>query len=118
MENHNSNAAPTAAKDAVLVKSGAMPDGSQKVEDFDFNKFNGGPISAEELLQGMQHMGFQASSIGEAVRIINDMVRMSTNSGLSWAGLTITDRGHGEIRRREMELPYSSATRRISSHRD
>jgi deoxyhypusine synthase len=68
------NAAPAGAKDAVLVKSDAMPEGAKKVKDFDFNMFKG-PLSAEDLLLGMQHMGFQASSIGEAVRIINDMVR-------------------------------------------
>ncbi|KAF4123856.1 deoxyhypusine synthase [Geosmithia morbida] len=65
-------AAPSGAKDAVLVKSEAMPDDAQKVEDFDFNQFKE-PVTAAELLEGMRHMGFQASSIGEAVRIINDM---------------------------------------------
>jgi deoxyhypusine synthase len=66
--------APSAATDAVLVKSAAMPEDSQPVEDFDFDKIKG-PVTAEDLLRGMQHMGFQATSIGEAVRIINDMVR-------------------------------------------
>ena len=64
---------PSAAKDAVFVQSEEMPAGTQKVEDFDFNNFTG-PITAEQLLSGMAHMGFQASSIGEAVRIINGMV--------------------------------------------
>lgn len=66
--------APTQAKDAVLVQSAEMPAGSQKVEELDFNKFRGRPITAEDLLDGMRHMGFQASSMCEAVRIINDMV--------------------------------------------
>lgn len=73
MGSNDPNAAPAGAKDAVLVKSGAMPEGAVKVEDFDFNNFKG-PMSAEDLLLGMRHMGFQASSIGEAVRIINEMV--------------------------------------------
>jgi deoxyhypusine synthase len=73
-EQEQSGSAPAAATDAVLVKSAAMPEGSQPVEDFDFDKIKG-PVTAEDLLQGMQHMGFQATSIGEAVRIINDMVR-------------------------------------------
>lgn len=82
MATNNHEAAPTGAKDAVLVKSGAMPEGSQKVEDFDFNNFNGS-MSAEDLLLGMRHMGFQASSIGEAVRIINGMVRFGSQEGCS-----------------------------------
>ncbi|KAI6297625.1 Deoxyhypusine synthase [Pyricularia grisea] len=65
--------APTQAKDAVLVQSAEMPAGSQKVEELDFNRFRGRPITAEDLLDGMRHMGFQASSMCEAVRIINDM---------------------------------------------
>ncbi|KAK7733082.1 Deoxyhypusine synthase [Cytospora paraplurivora] len=66
-------AAPSSAKDAVLVKSEEMPEGSQKVEELDFNKFKGRPITVDDLYQGMKHMGFQASSMCEAVRIINDM---------------------------------------------
>ncbi|RAL58277.1 hypothetical protein DID88_002232 [Monilinia fructigena] len=50
-----------------------MPVGAQKVEELDFNKFAGRPITVDDLLSGMNNMGFQASSIGEAVRIINDM---------------------------------------------
>ena len=51
-----------------------MPQGSQKVEELEFNAFVGRYITVEDLISGMNHMGFQASSIGEAVRIINDMV--------------------------------------------
>lgn len=54
------------------MKSEQMPEGSQKVEELDFNKIKG-PITAEDLYLGMQNMGFQASSIGEAIRIINNM---------------------------------------------
>ncbi|ORY56939.1 Deoxyhypusine synthase [Pseudomassariella vexata] len=65
-------AGPTGAKDAVFVKS-VLPDEAQKVEELDFNAFKGRQITVDDLLEGMKHMGFQASSIGEAVRIINDM---------------------------------------------
>lgn len=68
------NQIPSSVADAVLVKSIEMPEGSQKVEELDFNKFKGRPITADDLLQGMKHMGFQASSMCEAVRIINEMV--------------------------------------------
>lgn len=65
---------PASVADAVLVKSVEMPEGSQKVEELDFNKFKGRPITVDDLYQGMKHMGFQASSMGEAIRIINEMV--------------------------------------------
>jgi deoxyhypusine synthase len=74
-----SNAPPAAATEAVLVKSVEMPDDAQKVEELDFNKFKGRPITADDLLQGMKHMGFQASAMCEAIRIINDMVRLANS---------------------------------------
>lgn len=70
------NAPPSGATDAVLVKSEEMPKDAQKVEELDFNNFKGRPVTAEDLFLGMKNMGFQASSMCEAVRIINDMVRM------------------------------------------
>jgi len=66
-------AAPSTVTNAVLKPSDEMPEGSQKVEELDFNKFAGRSVTVEDLISGMNHMGFQASSIGEAVRIINDM---------------------------------------------
>jgi len=73
----SSSLPPSAATDAVLVKSVEMPEGAQKVEELDFNKFKGRPITVDDLFQGMKHMGFQASAMCEAVRIINEMVRES-----------------------------------------
>ncbi|QLI67687.1 Deoxyhypusine synthase [Metarhizium brunneum] len=66
------DAPPSQATGAVLMKSEAMPDGSQPVEELDFNKLKR-PITAEDLFLGMRHMGFQASSMAEAIRIINEM---------------------------------------------
>lgn len=63
---------PSSVADAVLVQ-GEMPAGSQKVEELDFNKLAGRPITVDELINPMSNMGFQASAIGDAVRIINDM---------------------------------------------
>ncbi|OLN92014.1 Deoxyhypusine synthase [Colletotrichum chlorophyti] len=68
----NPNAPPAAATDAVLVVSEEMPEGAQKVEELDFDDFKG-PITAENLFSGMRYMGFQASSLAESIRIINDM---------------------------------------------
>lgn len=67
-------APPSSVTDAVLVPSNEMPKDAKKVEELDFNKFAGRPITVDDLMSGMNNMGFQASSIGEAVRIINDMV--------------------------------------------
>ncbi|KAM3545151.1 Deoxyhypusine synthase [Beauveria bassiana] len=64
--------APSGAKDAVLVKSEDMPADAQKVEELDFNKLNR-PVTAHDLFMGMRHMGFQASAMSEAIRIINEM---------------------------------------------
>jgi deoxyhypusine synthase len=69
---------PSTVTDAVLVPSNEMPVGAQKVEELDFNKIAAsGSIKVDDLISGMTNMGFQASSIGEAVRIINDMVCLS-----------------------------------------
>lgn len=67
-------APPSSVTAAVLVQSNGMPEGSQKVEELDFNKFHGRAITVDDLIGGMNNMGFQASSVGEAVRIINEMV--------------------------------------------
>lgn len=69
----NARAPPASAIGAVLLESSGMPEGSQKVEELDFNKFSGREVTVDDLVSGMNHMGFQASSIGESVRIINDM---------------------------------------------
>lgn len=69
-----SNQDQETAAAAVLVQSEPMPADAQKVEELDFNKHKDKPITVEELIAGMTNMGFQASSIGEAVKIINDMV--------------------------------------------
>lgn len=69
---HSNAGAQSAAKDAVLVMSQEMLAGVQAVEDLDFNKLSR-PVTAEDLFLGMRNMGFQASSMAEAIRIINDM---------------------------------------------
>lgn len=73
--NSETGVPPSSVTDAVLVPSNEMPEDSQKVEELDFDKFAGRDITVDDLISGMNNMGFQASSIGEAVRIINDMVR-------------------------------------------
>ncbi|KAI9730593.1 MAG: Deoxyhypusine synthase [Cirrosporium novae-zelandiae] len=65
--------APNRATDAVLVKSEPMPADTPVVKGVDFNKYAGRNITAAELVEGMATMGFQATSVGEAARIINNM---------------------------------------------
>jgi deoxyhypusine synthase len=77
--NSEKGALPSSVTDAVLVPSNEMPEGSQKVEELDFNKFAGRNITVNDLINGMNNMGFQATSVGEAVRIINDMVPIPTS---------------------------------------
>lgn len=102
---------PSAATEAVLVKSVEMPEGSQKVEELDFNKFKGRPITVDDLYQGMKHMGFQASSMCEAVRIINEMVRSGPgHRGAAQSPLTAESSEHGETPSRATRRPFSWAT--------
>jgi hypothetical protein len=70
------SSAPTGATDAVLKPSAPVPDGSREVQGIDFNQYAARSITVEELVGGYANMGFQATSVGEAVRIINDMVSL------------------------------------------
>lgn len=70
----NNGSIPAVSAEAVLKQSIEMPAGAQKVEEIDFNDFADRSITVEDLISGSSNMGFQASSIGEAVRIINEMV--------------------------------------------
>ena len=67
-----SGAAPAAVTEAVLVRSVSMPDTAVTVEGPDFNK----DLSLHELLEKYTRVGFQATSIGRAIKVINDMVSL------------------------------------------
>jgi hypothetical protein len=67
--------APDQAKEAVFVSSEPVPEGVLPVRGIDFNLHKDRDISVVDLVEGMSNMGFQASAIGDAVRIINEMVR-------------------------------------------
>jgi deoxyhypusine synthase len=71
---NGTGAAPLVSTAAVLKQSIDMPQGAQKVEELNFDDFAGKSITVEDLISGTSNMGFQASSIAEAVRIINEMV--------------------------------------------
>ena len=66
-----SDAAPQLSTDAVLKPSEAVPTGTRVVKGFEFNQYTNKTIPVEDIISGMASMGFQASSLAEAVRIIN-----------------------------------------------
>ena len=86
--------APAAATDAVLKPSGSIEDNVKKVQGIEFNDYHGQDISVRELVRGMRDMGFQASAVGDAVRIINDMV-WDTAGSLVTGKILTTTRDHG-----------------------
>jgi len=65
--------APTTATDAVLMPSDEVPSGSKQVRGIDFNDYHDRNFTVEDLVEGMGKMGFQATSLGDAVRIIEQM---------------------------------------------
>lgn len=65
---------PSGAAAAVLKPSDPVPEGAKQVQGIDFNDYADRSITVEDMISGMANMGFQASSVGEAVRIINNMV--------------------------------------------
>jgi len=66
--------APSGATDAVLKPSDPVPEGAVPVQGLDFDNFKGRNVSAAELVESMGRMGFQASSIGQAAKIVDGMV--------------------------------------------
>jgi len=74
LANHGTTSPPSNATDAVLKPSEPVPEGSREVQGIDFNDYAERAITVEELVGGYARMGFQATAVGEAVRIVNDMV--------------------------------------------
>lgn len=85
MAQGNITGVPDIAQGAVLQASEPVPEGVEKVKGVDFNAFKDRDITAAELVDNMASMGFQATSVGEAARIINEMVSPLSLSPLrSW----------------------------------
>jgi len=61
---------PDLAAGAVLASSDEMPEGSEKVAGYDFNK----GVDYHALLQSYKYSGFQATNFGLAVEEINKMI--------------------------------------------
>ena len=86
LSNHDKTViqAPNVATDAVLKKSNPVPDGLRQVKGVDFDDFRERDMTVRDLVAGMATMGFQASAVAEAVRIINDMVRPLISIFVGW----------------------------------
>ena len=65
---------PSSAADAILKASAPLPEGSHEVRGIEFDDFKGKDITVSQLVAGMARMGFQASAVSDAVRIIKGMV--------------------------------------------
>lgn len=65
--------APTLSTDAVLKPSAPIPTGVHEVSGVEFNDYADRDITVADLVSNMTNMGFQASAVADAVRIINDM---------------------------------------------
>ncbi|KAL2041763.1 hypothetical protein N7G274_005547 [Stereocaulon virgatum] len=65
--------APTRSTDAVLKPSDPVPKGAHKVKGVEFNHYKDRDITASELVADMTDMGFQASAVADAARMINNM---------------------------------------------
>lgn len=72
----NDSATPSVSYDAVFKSSAPVPEGVPMVGGPEFNDYarRDMDITAAELVAGMANMGFQSAAVGEAARIINDMV--------------------------------------------
>lgn len=88
-QNNSAGAAPpSSATDAVLVASEPVPEGVRQVRGVDFNRYQGRDITVADMVEHMAGMGFQASAVADAVRIINDMVCILLSSASIYLRLT------------------------------
>ncbi|KAK5166166.1 Deoxyhypusine synthase [Saxophila tyrrhenica] len=66
-------AAPSGATEAVLKPSDPVPEGAIPIQGLDFSEYAGRNISVAEMVEKMGSMGFQATSIGQAAKIVDGM---------------------------------------------
>jgi len=66
--------APSGAAQAVLKPSEPPPEGAVPVKGIDFSNHADQDISVADMVENMEYMGFQATSVGQAAKVINEMV--------------------------------------------
>ena len=104
-----SNKVPSLASNAVLKPSDPVAPSMREVDGIDFEDYAGRDITVSELVAGMTNMGFQASAVTEATRIINDMVPAPSRQADDQR-LICGDRERGAIQRRARRPRYSWVT--------
>jgi hypothetical protein len=101
--------APSGATDAALKASDPVPEGAVPVHGLDFDHFADRDITVAELVDNVGNMGFQASSIGQAVKIINGMVGTDVPFSPSYS-IHRTEfllfSGRGELLKQTKRQPY------------
>jgi deoxyhypusine synthase len=80
---------PSTVTDAVLKPSDPVPDDAIPVKGLDFDDFKDRNITVAELVENLKNVGFQATSIGRAVDIVNGMVSCLNVSMLSFPSPSI-----------------------------
>jgi deoxyhypusine synthase len=73
MSSNPTNAIPNAVSAAVLKSSDPLPENAVSVQGPNFDK----PLSLQDLLGSYERIGFQATSLGKAIEIVNHMVSTS-----------------------------------------
>lgn len=58
----------------MLKPSDPVAEDAEEVKGLDFNEYAGRSITVEEMVAGMAGMGFQATSVGQAVKVVEGMV--------------------------------------------
>lgn len=76
---------PKEAAAAVLKRSEPLPETAISVQGPDLDK----PLSLQDLLNSYERIGFQATSLGKAIEIVNRMVRMHVSSDNSTFNLAL-----------------------------
>lgn len=64
---------PSGAANAVLLPSQPLPEGTLSVEGPDFER----DLSLDALLGSYERIGFQATSLGRAIHVVDNMVSKS-----------------------------------------
>ena len=106
---------PAKATDAVLVASEPVPEAVQQVKGIDWLSL---PAEQRTIISNfvdqLTGQGFQSSSIGDAIHIINDMVgQFYLHPRPRSSSVLTASRDHGEIPRRVRKPPYFLVTRPI-----
>ena len=98
------NQVPAVASSAILVASQPVPEDAISVKGPNFDQ----PVSFDSLLASYERIGFQANSLGKAVRIINEMVR--TLLAMSWIPYVTIIRENGDYLMNRLHLTNPRTT--------